>query len=189
MNPRIEKILKLPLYQRLIGLGIVVALIVGAFVWFMVMPQLEELDRLNQDIQRLETELIQKRQIANNLPKFKAEFAKMEKQLEKALTKLPNKKEIPALLTNLASLAKASGLDVKTFRPQNEVPKGFFAEVPAALQLEGSYHNIAKFAQSVGELSRIVNLSDLKMSGPKVEDGQVSLKVDCKVTTFRFVDQ
>jgi type IV pilus assembly protein PilO len=189
MNPRIEKIVKLPLYQRLIGLGVVVALIVGAFAWFVAMPQLEELDRLSQDIQRLETELIQKRQIADNLPKFKAEFAKMEKQLEKALTKLPNQKEIPALLTNLAALAKTNGLDVKTFRPQNEVPKGFFAEVPALLQLEGSFHNVGLFAQSVGELSRIVNLSELKMSSPKVEDGQVTLKVDCKVTTFRFIDQ
>jgi type IV pilus assembly protein PilO len=189
MNPRIEKILKLPLYQRLIGLGVVVALIVGAFAWFMVVPQLEELDRLDQSLQRLETELIQKRQIANNLPKFKAEFAKMEKQLEKALTKLPNKKEIPTLLTNLAALAKDSGLDVKTFRPKPEVSKGFFSEVPASLRLAGTYHNFGLFAQSVGELSRIVNLSDLKMSSPKVKDGQVTLQVDCKVTTFRFVDQ
>lgn len=189
MNPRIEKILKLSLYQRLIGLGVVVVLIVGAFGWFMVVPQFEELDRLDRDIQRLETELIQKRQIASNLPKFKAEFAKMEKQLEKALTKLPNKKEIPTLLTNLAALAKDSGLDVKKFQPKAEVSKGFFAEVPASLQLSGAYHNMGMFAQSVGKLSRIVNLSNLKMSSPKVVDGQVNLKVDCKVTTFRFVDQ
>lgn len=189
MNPRIEKILKLPLYQRLLGLALVIALIIGGFAWFMVMPQLEELERLEGDNRRLETELIQKRQIADNLPKFKAEYAKMEKQLEKALTKLPNQKEIPALLTNLASLAKASGLDVKKFQPQGEVTKGFFAEVPAALQLEGTYHQIGHFAQAVGELSRIVNLSDLKMSSPKVVDGQVSLQVSCKVTTFRFIDQ
>src|SRR6056297_1670686 len=168
MNPRIEKILKLPLYQRLLGLALVIALIVGGFVWFMVMPQLAELERLEGDNRRLETELIQKRQIANNLPKFKAEFAKMEKQLEKALTKLPNQKEIPALLTNLASLAKASGLDVQTFKPGGEVSKGFFAEVPADLRLQGTYHEIAHFAEAVGELSRIVNLSNLRMSSPKV---------------------
>lgn len=189
MNPRIEKILVLPLYQRLLGLVVVIALICAAFGWFMVVPQIDELDQLQQTRQRLETELIQKQQIANNLPKFKAEFAKMEKQLEKALTKLPNKKEIPTLLTNLASLAKDSGLDVKSFKPQGEVSKGFFAEVPAALQLEGGYHEIAFFAQSVGELSRIVNLSDLTMKSPKVADGMATLQVDCKVTTFRFVDQ
>ena len=189
MNPRLEKILRLPLYQRLIGLGVVIALIVAAFGWFMVVPQMDKLTQLEQTRDKLDIELAQKRQIANNLPKFKAEFAKMEKQLEKALTKLPNKKEIPTLLTNLAALAKDSGLDVNSFKPLNEVSKGFFAEVPADLKLRGSYHDIAHFAQSVGELSRIVNLADLQLKSPKVENGQVSLDVNCKVVTFRFVGQ
>ncbi len=189
MNPRLEKILKLPLYQRLLGLGVVVVLIVAAFGWFLVVPQFDELEQLKKAQDKLDVELIQKRQIANNLPKFKAEFAKMEKMLEKALTKLPNKKEIPTLLTNLAALAKDSGLDVKSFKPKGEISKGFFAEVPADLQLKGAYHDIAHFAQSVGELSRIVNLTDLQLKSPKVLDGQVALQVNCKVVTFRFVDQ
>lgn len=191
MNPKIEKILKLPLYQRLLGLGVCALLIVAASVWFLLLPQSDELVRLEDELQRVETELVQKRQIANNLPKFKAEFAKMEKQLEKALTQLPNKKEIPTLLTNLASLAKDSGLDVKKFQPKGEVPKGFFAEVPSQLELQGSYHQIAEFAQAVGELSRIVNLSNLSLSGPKVSDvgDQAVLKISCNVTTFRFLEQ
>ena len=189
MNPRLEKLLKLPLYQRLLALGIVVLLICAAFAWFMVVPQLDELEQLKQTQAKLAVELVQKRQIANNLPKFKAEFAKMEKMLEKALTKLPNKREIPTLLTNLAVLAKESGLDVQSFKPNKEISKGFFAEGPADMKLEGAYHDIAHFAQSVGELSRIVNLTDLKLSNPKEKDGLVSLKVDCKVVTFRFVDQ
>jgi len=189
MNPRIEKLLKLPLYQRLIALGVVVILIIGAFGWFLVMPQLDELEQLKQTKDQLNVELIQKQQIANNLPKFKAEFAKMEKMLEKALTKLPNKKEIPTLLTNLAILAKDSGLDVKSFKPKGEIPKGFFAEVPAEMELFGAFHDIAHFTQSVGELSRIVNLTDLQLKSPKEKDGQVTLQVKCKVVTFRFVDQ
>lgn len=189
MNPRVEKILKLPLYQRLLGLALLVLLIVAAFGWFMIVPQMEELERLEQTKKQLETELIQKRQIANNLPQFKAEYAKMEKQLEKALTKLPNQKEIPTLLTNLAALAKDSGLDVKTFKPGGEVSKGFFAEVPADLQLQGSYHEMAQFAEAVGELSRIVNLSNLRMGSPRVSGGEVDLQINAKVTTFRFVDQ
>lgn len=188
MNPKIEKLLKLPLYQRLAILGALIAVIIGAFVWFMVVPQMDELSRLESEKERLNAELIQKQQIANNLPKFKAEFAKMEKLLEKALTQLPNKAEIPTLLTNLATLAKDSGLEVLSFRPQNEINKGFFAEVPASLELVGSYHDVAKFTQAVGELSRIVNLSNLEMAKPKVLDDRVELSIKCKVTTFRFVD-
>ena len=93
MNPKVEKLFKLPLYQRFAILGVLVLLITGAFVWFLWLPEYEKLADMDQDIVRLEAELIQKKQIADNLPKFKAEFAKLEKLLEEALTQLPNKKE------------------------------------------------------------------------------------------------
>jgi type IV pilus assembly protein PilO len=189
MNPKVEKLLKLPLYQRALILAVLVVLVVSAFVWFLWLPEYEKLDVMDQDIARLEADYIQKKRIADNLPKFKAEFAKLEKFLAEALTQLPNKKEIPTLLTNLATLARDSGLEVLSFTPRGEINKGFYAEVPASLDLVGSYHQIAEFAQAVGKLSRIVNLSDLNMSGPSVKGGTAVLRIKCKVTTFRFVEK
>lgn len=188
MNPRIEKLLKLPLYQRLAMLGVVLLLIVGASVWFLGMPAYEELTKLKQEAQKLDTEIGQKRLVAANLGKFKAEFAKMEKQLEKALTRLPNQSEIPSLLTNLAGLAKDNGLEVRSFKPGAEVAKGFFAEVPADLVLNGTYHQMALFANSVSGLPRIVNLNNLSMGKPKYVGNDAFIEVSCKVLTFRFVD-
>ncbi len=189
MNPKVEKILKLPLYQRLLILGAFVVLIIGAFVWFLWLPEYEKLGQMDQDIARLEADYRQKKQIADNLPKFKAEYAKLEELLQDALTQLPNKKEIPTLLTNLATLARDNGLEVKTFTPRGEVNKGFYAEVPASLDLVGTYHQVAQFADAVSKLSRIVNLSDLSFTGPKVKGDVAVLSVKCKVTTFRFVEQ
>jgi type IV pilus assembly protein PilO len=188
MNPRIEKLLKLPLYQRLAILLIVLLAIVGAATWFLGMPAYEELTKLRQEAQKLDGEIAQKRLVASNLPKFKEEFAKMEKQLEKALTKLPNQSEIPSLLTNLAGLAKDNGLEVQSFKPKPEVPKGFFAEVPADMVLRGNYHEIAMFASAVGDLPRIVNLNNLSLGKPKLTGEEAVLDVTCNVLTFRFVD-
>lgn len=189
MNPKIEKLLKLPLSQRVAILAGLVLLVLGAFVWFLWLPEYDRLGEMEQEINRLDSELIQKRQIANNLPKFKEEFAKMEGLLEEALTQLPNKQEIPSLLTNLATLAKDSGLEVVAFTPQGEVNQGFYAEVSANLDLIGSYHQIAEFAQAVGRLPRIVNLKDLSLVMGKAEDNRAILRINCKVTTFRFVEQ
>lgn len=193
MNPKIEKLLKLPLYQRLLILAVMIVVILGAFGWFVWLPEYEKLDVMDQEIARLEADYIQKKQIADNLPKFKEEFAKLEKLLEEALTQLPNKKEIPTLLTSLAALAKDNGLEVVTFTPRGEVNKGFYAEVPASVDLNGSYHQLASFAQAVSKLSRIVNLSDLDFSSPRVEEkpggSTAALSIKCKVTTFRFVEQ
>lgn len=189
MNPKVEKLLKLPLYQRFLILGALVVVIIGAFAWFVWLPEYEKLGQMDQEIARLDADYRQKKQIADNLPKFKEEFAKLEKLLEEALTQLPNKSEIPSLLTNLATLARDNGLEVVTFTPRGEVNKGFYAEVPASLDLVGTYHQIAQFAQAVSKLSRIVNLSDLSFDAPSVKGDIAVLRVRCKVTTFRFVEK
>ena len=188
MNPKLEKLLKLPLYQRVAILAALVILLVGVFTWIVLLPEYEKMGEMDQELSRLEADLIQKQRIANNLPKFKAEFLKLEEQLKAALTQLPNKKEIPSLLTNLATIARDNGLDVVSFSPRAEVSKGFYAEVPGSVDLVGTYHQIAEFAQAVSKLSRIVNISDLELSAPKVEGDVAVLKIKCKVTTFRFVD-
>ena len=188
MNPKLEKLLKLPLYQRVAILAVLVVLLVGAFTWVALLPEYEKIGEMDQELSRLETDLVQKQRIANNLPKFRAEFLKLEEQLKAALTQLPNKKEIPSLLTNLATIARDNGLDVISFSPRGEVSKGFYAEVPGSVDLVGTYHQIAEFAQAVSKLSRIVNISDLELSSPKVEGDLAVLKIKCKVTTFRFVD-
>jgi type IV pilus assembly protein PilO len=69
------------------------------------------------------------------------------------------------------------------------VNKGFYAEVPASLDLVGTYHQIAKFAEAVGKLSRIVNLGNLNLSSPSVVGSMATLRIKCNVTTFRFVEQ
>lgn len=188
MNPKVEKLLKLPLYQRLAILAVVVVAIIGLFTWFLGLPAYEELTQLKQEGQQLDGEIAQKRLVAGNLPKFKAEFANLEKQLEKALTKLPNQSEIPSLLTSLAGLAKDNGLEVQSFKPKPEVPKGFFAEVPADMQLRGTYHEVAMFASAVSELPRIVNLNNLSLGKPAVIGNEAILDVTCNVLTFRFID-
>jgi len=188
MNPRVEKILKLPVYQRVIILCVFLLLIVGGFVYLVYMPKLDEYRGLQDRNRSLATKLEEDRRIARNLPKFKAEYEKMQGQLEAALTQLPNKKEIPTLLTNIASLAKENGLDVLSFRPAGESVKGFYAEVPVSLRLMGSFHELVLFFQDVGDLSRIVNVNNVTISQPKTSGGETTIQVNCTATTFRFVE-
>ncbi len=187
MDARIEKIFKLPLYQRLLLLLVLLGLIGGGFYFLFYADQLDELARLEQEKEVLVRKLEENRRIANNLPKFKAEYEALQAQLEKALIELPNQKEIPTLLTNISTLAKEQGLEILSFKPMGEINKGFYAEVPVDLRLVGSYHDIALFFYEVGQLPRIVNISNLSME--KTSRGQDNaLQVTCRATTFRFVE-
>lgn len=189
MNPKIEKILRLPRYKRVLMLLGIVVVVMGLFIYLVHLPQREELALVQQETAALEAKLQEGRRIAGDLPKFKAEYEKMQEQLKLALTELPDSKEIPTLLTGLATRARDNGLSVLRFKPGTEVPQGFYADVPVELKLSGSFHEFAMFFASVGNMSRIVNISNLTMGNPKQEGRRTELSVDCLATTFRFLDE
>jgi type IV pilus assembly protein PilO len=187
MNPKIEKVLGLPAYQRFLILFVLAAVIVAAF-YFMVYEGLkEEQQRLEQQLQSAQTVLQRNQRIANNLDAYRADYNNLLVQLEEALGELPLDKEIPALLTKIASLAQEKGLDIVRFRPLAEVPRGFYAEVPVELRLAGSYHQVALFFDAVSKMERIVNIKGLKLGGAREVDGRTALNIDCSAITFRFL--
>ncbi|MHB1398627.1 MAG: type IV pilus inner membrane component PilO [Trichloromonadaceae bacterium] len=189
MNPRVEKILRLPRYKRILILVGLMALVVAGFVYLLYMPQQAELALVRQETAALEAKLQEGRRIAADLPKFKAEYEKMQEQLKLALTELPDSKEIPTLLSSIATRAKDNGLSVLRFKPGNETPQGFYANVPVELKLSGSFHEFAMFFASVGNMPRIVNISNLTMGNPKQDGRRTELSVDCLATTFRFLEE
>lgn len=188
MNPRVEWFLRRPAYQRALMMLAVMVLVAVAFVFALYLPKDEELTNLQKENQRVLAKLQEDRRIAADLPRFKAEYQKMRQQLDQALTELPNEKEIPSLLTTIASLAKENGLDVLRFKPGAERPQGFYAEVPVDLKLNGTYHQVAKFFYDVGDLPRIVNIGKVSMAPARGTGDDNKLSVDCLAVTFRFLE-
>ena len=189
MDPRIDKIMKLPTRQKVIIL-IAVLLLIGAALFFgLLQPKMKELKELQTRLDGLRAEVQEKKRVADNLPKFKADYEKLQKELESALTELPNQKEIPSLLTSITSAGKGAGLDFLRFAPKPDVPKDFYAEVPVDIVVYGSYHSLANFFTTVGNLPRIVNMQNVTFSDIKTDRGRTMAKVSCLATTFRFLDK
>ena len=189
MDPRIEKLLKLPKKQK-IALLIAILLFEGAALyWGLFLPRQTELKDLRGRLEGLQNEVRDKKAIADNLPKLKREYGQLQKDLDLALTELPNQKEIPTLLTSITSVGKGAGNDFLLFRPRAEVPKDFYAEVPVDISVSGSFHSVANFFASVGNMPRIVNITDVSFADIKQAGGKTSVKVNCLATTFRFLDK
>ena len=189
MDPSVEKILKLPTKQKILILVMVAVLEIAALVWFLYLPKQKELTSLKSELVKLQGEVDEKTRIANNLPKLKAEYDQLNLELDKALTELPNSKEIPSLLTSITTQGKNAGLDFLVFRPKPESPKDFYAEVPVDIVVSGSYFSVANFFAAVANLPRIVNISNVAFSDIKNVSNRIMTKVTCLATTFRFLDK
>lgn len=189
MDPRLEKILKLPTKQKVMLLALIMLLEGAALVWGIYLPKQKEYAELKENMDRLHQQVEENRRIANNLPKFKRDYENLEKDLEKALTELPNQKEIPSLLTGISDAGKGAGLDFLLFRPKSEEAQDFYAAVPVDISVSGTYYNVANFFAAVANLPRIVNITNVNFTDLKEVGGKNLMKVSCLATTFRFLDK
>jgi len=189
MDDLINRISKIPLAQRILILaGIVVAVLVLNYFFF-VSPKQEEIARSERRIQQLDSELVQKQAIARNLPRYRVEVERLKQRLNEALTLLPNEAEIPELLQKIAARVEQSDCSMETFQPQPQVESGFYAEIPVAMTISGNFHSIMVFFDKISKLSRIVNVTDIQLTDPKLENKRVVLDANFTATTFKFVER
>lgn len=189
--PKIDAniILKLPLWQRFLILVVIWFVLAGAFYWLVYGAKLTESKMLSTKLTGIKEDVAKKQKIADELPKFKKEMEELNNQLKEALAALPNEKEIANLLESISDAAKTARLDVLTFKPGKETPKGFYAELTIDMKVEGGYGSIISFFEKVAGLPRIVNINALNISSGKEARGDIMLSATFLATTFKFLPQ
>ena len=159
--------------------------LIGAFAYFSFLPKFTQTHQLKKEIDDLERKLVIATRKARQLPRYREMKAKREADLIRAKKALPNKKEIPDLLTGISRAGKDAGLEFLLFQPKAEVKKEFYAEIPVSIKVNGTYHNIAIFFDKVARLFRVVNITNINMKG---NSGTRKLDTSCTAITYRFLE-
>lgn len=180
-----EKIEKLPKIQRILISAGTFFLIIGAFVYFLYWPKYAEIDNLEKKLEKLEKKLKTAKRNAASLKKFQAKMQEAEAQFKLAMRALPEKEEIPSLLTSISKSGQDVGLEFLLFEPKPEVRKEFYAEIPVAINVTAGYHDLAVFFDKVARLSRIVNIRNITMGRGKSGS---DLNTSCTAVTYKFVE-
>ena len=189
MQELIDRILQLTKGQK-IGLLFALIFVVAAFYqMFVYSPRSVQISQLKDDIGNARNERTKKRALASNLPKLKKENQKLEGMLKEAVAQLPDKKEIPELLSSISSKAREAGLEILTFRPQAENLRDFYAEIPVDIVVRGRFNSVVRFFDEVGKLNRLVNIGNIGIRNPQVRNGGVFVDTSSQATTFRFLDK
>jgi len=185
----LERLSALPRSQRL-ALYTLLYIVMGALFWFVVYTpatgESAQLQTKNHEL--VETKKTVKAR-AENRDQFEEELAQLKTDLKQALRELPDERDIPELLKRISSLGKKAGLEVRKFQPLPEVKAEYYAEVPVALEVYGSYHEVAMFFDRLSKLGRIVYVQDIEMRDAEDRAGKVFLEVSGKAVTFRFLTE
>ncbi|MEN9479765.1 MAG: hypothetical protein RLZZ298_1160 [Pseudomonadota bacterium] len=152
--------------------------------WFLWSEQLTELDSKVKEEETLKQQFIDKKRQAISLDLYTQQLAEIDRSFGALLKQLPNKSEIEALLIEVNQAGLGRGLQFELFRPGQEQLKDFYAELPIAVKINGSYHDFGTFAADIAKLPRIVTLNNIAISAGK--DGGLTL--DATTKTFRYLD-
>jgi type IV pilus assembly protein PilO len=153
--------------------GMLVLAIVGGW-WFLWSDQLAELEQREQEESSLKQQYLEKKKQAVNLDLYKEQLAEIDRSFGALLKQLPNRSEIDALLIEVNQAGLGRGLQFDLFRPGQEQVRDFYAELPVAVKINGTYHDFGAFAADIAKLPRIVTLNNISIA-PLKEGGQLSL--------------
>lgn len=175
-----------PNWARISTVILVAIMILAAGFWFMIKPDLEELDQAQAKEQDLRKEFVAKQEKVASLDAYKAQLEEMRKSFGSMLRQLPSKTEVPSLLNDISQTRIAASLEEELFRPQGEVPRDFYAEIPNQITVIGNYHEMGAFVSGIAALPRIVTIDDVNIV--PVKGGSSELRMQAFAKTYRYLD-
>ena len=177
---------KLPLAGQLGVAALVAAIICGGFYWFYYSDALEQQKKKEDQLAKLQQEIRALEATANRLPEFQREVQALEARLETLKRILPPEKEMPDLMRRVQYLAAQSSLAIRRFTPGATSQKEFYMEVPVALDLEGTYHNLGAFFDRISRMSRLVNIGNVKIQAQKTQTISNTIAIEAVATTYVY---
>ena len=133
------KIEQLSKVQRILIFSSVFIAIIAIFVFLFYKPKFAKISNLNNQLKTLEQKLVVAKKNAADLKEFQKKMQEAEVQFKTAMRALPEKEEIPSLLTSISRSGQDVGLEFLLFEPKSEVRKEFYAEIPVAMQVRGDF--------------------------------------------------
>lgn len=189
MNELLDNLLERPGKQKLAILAVLVILLGALYYSFLYAPRAEELAKLADSIEIAQNEKTIKTQKSANLARLRKDLQDLDAELKRAVAQLPEKREIPELLSNISAKARHAGLEVLLFRPRPEAFQDFYAEVPVDITVKGNFHNTVSFFDEVGRMNRLVNINNIGFKNPAVNGDKILLETTSVATAFRFLDE
>ncbi len=180
---------KLPWYAQVGAFIALAAAGCGAFYYYYEVPLGADLAARQMQLALLRADISKGSTTARKLPEFRAEVAGLESRLSNLQAVLPEEKDAADLLRRMQIVATQANLTIKGFRPAPTVTKQLHAEWPIALELDGTYHNLAAFFDRVAKFTRIVNVSGLDVKAKDRPEPNATITATCVATTFVLIEK
>jgi len=211
-----EDLRKLSPRMKAVLVFVACLLVAYFYYFFFLQAALQKKGTLDSRLAQLKQDVEAKERIAAQKTKFLRELKNLRGTLQVALTKLPDKMEIPGLFESVSMAGRNSDIEFLLFEPMpistvrknesndqqkkdkavGEGEKGttegkFYMDIPIKVKVVGSFLDTLEFFDKVSKLPRIINVENLSLEKDK-KDSKVKgnmIVTSCVIKTYMFLEK
>lgn len=160
----------------------VAGLLCVGFYFGIYTNQQTQLADVRAELDVVQKDLREAREIAANIDALREEATKMEQLVDLFEKRLPDEREIPMLLRRFEGLGQRAGLRVQL----SQLPTSADANketIPYKVTAEGTFHQIMHFINLLERDERYLKISDLDIGEEKANASRANFTL----STFRFL--
>ncbi len=154
-------------------------LMIVAFVYFFYIPLAKDKSELEAAIINTQSNISQGQIMERKLGELKSANQKLQADLKAATEKLPTSEEDAALEDRIKALAAKSGVALKSWNSGKKEAEenGLYSQTSVAVEMAGSYHEVGRFMEDFDSVTRMLGITDFKMSSAKLEGMKMVIPV------------
>jgi len=166
---------------------LVVAVVLFAIVFLMFLkPRNEKIANVREERIRIENEVNQLKLKKMQLNKIESELQTMTGTLKELEVVIPQQREMYDILKQIQRLAYDSQLDIVKFVNRGEIEKEFYWEWPIAIEINGSYHNLAIFFDRLSRFSRLFYTENFAIRALPRQNATETITANTTIKTYIF---
>lgn len=156
------------------------------FTMLLIAPKNKQIKARMADISTQENDIAQTQGMASKLGVLKEENDRLRARLQELSEQLPEENEVSQLLAQVSDAGMRSGLQIISWKPGPRTlhPSKIVYVVPVSVTVTGSYHRLGNFFSALTRLKRIVNITNISMSGPRPSGNEAILNISFTALTF-----
>jgi type IV pilus assembly protein PilO len=161
----LDPIVNAPKPQKIV-LGVFGLVVICAASYFLLLSPLDaRLVQLRAQNASLGEEVVKSRAMVADLARTRREMAELEARIAILKDRLPTERELPTL-----------------YRSLNDA--GSQAEIPIAVNAEGSYHQLGEFLERLARLPRVVTLREMRLASTN-RSGR-AVRAELTLATYQY---
>ena len=183
----LETLTKTPLAKKIFFLALLMLLLGGGFWFVFYSPVTDEYTTAKSKHADLVQKLATAQERKRTYDEDRLRRDEMKKSSSKQFQALPPETEMSSFLASLNAQADVVGLEILSVKPMQEEAAEYYARIPVQLELEGTFHQLAKFFFLVGSLDRIINVENINLRVVTMDQTNTLLHAGVLATTFRSI--